>query len=83
MLVPDLVWLVIEDAASPTEAVAKLLIRLQIPFVHLTGTSSKQHNVEKEINCSSLCVDNKMSIVASKSRHGQIVCLYLLVSMVV
>lgn len=36
-LVPDLVWLVIEDAPTLTSAVDKLLVRLQIPFVHLTG----------------------------------------------
>lgn len=45
-LVPDLLWLVVEDATTRTKAVEKLLARLQIPYVHMTGrpTSLVEHD---------------------------------------
>jgi hypothetical protein len=35
--VPNLFWLVIEDAELPTPAVTKLLQKINVPFSHLVG----------------------------------------------
>ena len=35
--VPNIYWLVIEDADKPTELVTKLLQKINVPFEHLVG----------------------------------------------
>lgn len=35
--VPNLFWLIVEDAESRTESVTRLLRQIDVPFVHLTG----------------------------------------------
>jgi len=47
MNVPDLVWIVIEDAPEPTDLVTRLLQRCKVKTVHLVVPTSAKYIVEK------------------------------------
>ena len=47
MNVPNVVWIVIEDAPKPTQLVTNLLQRCKVETVHLNATTSATYKVEK------------------------------------
>lgn len=51
--VPNLFWLVIEDAAHTTLLLTRQLKRIGVPFEHLVGKSAKQLDLDfQNISCS-------------------------------
>ena len=47
MLVPDLVWIVIEDAPEPTDLITGLLQHCKVQFVHLFVPTSSKYIIKK------------------------------------
>ena len=47
MNVPNVVWIIIEDAPKPTQLVTNLLQRCRVKTVHLIATTSAAYKVDK------------------------------------
>jgi hypothetical protein len=49
MLVPNLHWIIIEDAEDPSSLVANLLKNSGITYTHLTATTPKEWKLKEKV----------------------------------